>query len=511
MTRRSPLVYGLLLAAWLSLLGWQAVEHTRVEQSARTALVNRGRDITSTVSIVIRAQRRFSVVSKERLEAALKDLIRPGELNAIVLLNAAGEEVVSAGTPVDLRAQGKIRAGVHWESERLLLANLVDLGTNYVTSSGEPAPTIVLPRRDFPGGDTNRPAPGASATTNATNSATFPPPRGFEGHPPTNTAGATNDANRVRGSGEGFRGRSPFGRPPWMSEEEYKTVTQKQGLHSFLIVMSTQGLLAISQQDAWLRGIIGVLATIAALGSGLAWRNLVKSSELQLRLVRASQQNTHLKEMSLAAAGLAHETRNPLNIIRGLAQMISKEAGVSGETREKSRAILEESDRVTAQLNEFINYSRPREVRRSAVALRELVSEVARALTYDVEEKKVRLQLFEEPITIEADEQLLRQALFNLLLNATQAVAVGGEITVAVQRRNDTIALEVRDNGPGVPADQRAEVFKPYFTTNQKGMGLGLAVVQQIVAAHSWDIQCVANEPQGAVFRIDHLKLVPKA
>ena len=77
-------------------------------------------------------------------------------------------------------------------------------------------------------------------------------------------------------------------------------------------------------------------ATLAVLGSGLAWRNLAKSSDLQIRLVRASEMNTHLKEMNLAAAGLAHETRNPLNIIRGLAQMISKQPDTPPKMRKKS-------------------------------------------------------------------------------------------------------------------------------------------------------------------------------
>ena len=67
--------------------------------------------------------------------------------------------------------------------------------------------------------------------------------------------------------------------------------------------------------------------------------------------------------------------------------------------------------------------------------------------------------------------------------------------------------MEIGDNGPGVPAERRGEIFKPYFTTNEKGTGLGLAVVQQIVLAHGWEIECLPNQPRGAVFRITHLKL----
>jgi signal transduction histidine kinase len=218
--------------------------------------------------------------------------------------------------------------------------------------------------------------------------------------------------------------------------------------------------------------------------------------------------NTHLKEMNLAAAGLAHETRNPLNIIRGLAQIISKQPGTAAEIQRKSRDIIDEADKVAAQLNEFINYSRPREIRRTKLALGSVVNEVVRTLKYDLEEKKINLQIQGEQLSIEADEQSLRQALFNLVLNAIQAVDGSGEIQVIAEKRNATEAvLEVRDNGPGVPSDHRAEIFKPYFTTQKQGTGLGLAVVQQIVLAHGWEIECLANEPQGAVFRITHLKL----
>jgi signal transduction histidine kinase len=293
-----------------------------------------------------------------------------------------------------------------------------------------------------------------------------------------------------------------------MDEKELQSLIAKRTLHGLVLTLSTEGIEAAATRDLWLRTMIILLATAAALGSSLAWRNLAKSSELQLRLVRASEMNTHLKEMNLAAAGLAHETRNPLNIIRGLAQMISKQPGTAAEIQRKSRDIIDEADKVAAQLNEFINYSRPREVRRSKLALSSLVNEVVRALNYDLEEKKISLQIKGEQLSIEADDQLLRQALFNLLLNAIQAVAAGGEIQVVAEKRNATEALiEVRDNGPGVPPERRTEIFKPYFTTQKEGTGLGLAVVQQIVLAHGWEVECLANEPQGAVFRITHLKL----
>jgi signal transduction histidine kinase len=187
--------------------------------------------------------------------------------------------------------------------------------------------------------------------------------------------------------------------------------------------------------------------------------------------------------------------------------MLSKESASSPEIQKRSRDIVEEADKVAAQLNEFINYSRPREVRRVPVALNSMVNEVVRALNYDLEEKKIRLQVRGEPLTIVADEQLTRQALFNLLLNATQAVDPNGAIEVVTEKKNGEASVEIRDDGPGVPSSLREEIFKPYFTAQKAGTGLGLAVVQQIVLAHGWEIDCVPNEPKGAVFRIRHLKM----
>ncbi len=510
--RRSTLIYGLLLGVWVLVVVWQVAEHVRVRDEARAALVNRAKDISTTLGIVLRSQRRFGgVVSKERLEASLTELLKQDktELNGIALLNAAGEMVASAGTGIDLQSRGAAGTTENWNAQTVTLVNPVDLGTNLTYDIEGTNLPIILSRQDF----TNR---------YATNRMSLPPPGpppGPRPEDPSNPAAVSsgspgeiaappgeNDPNRARSRDGG--GRPRFGRPRWMSEEEYQALRQKQGVHSFVIVMSTQTLRAAFEYDLWLRSVIAVLAAISVVGSGLAWRSVTTSSELQIRLIRASELNSHLKEMNLAAAGLAHETRNPLNIIRGMAQMLSKQPEASAEIRDRSRAIVEETDKVTAQLNEFINYSRPRDVRRSKLALNSVVNEVVRALGYDLEEKKVRLETAGEPITIEADEQLLRQALFNLVLNAIQAVGGNGRIQIVTQKTNGSEAiLEVRDDGPGVPPERRREIFKPYFTTNQNGTGLGLAVVQQIVLVHGWEIECLPNEPHGAIFRITHLKL----
>jgi len=280
-------------------------------------------------------------------------------------------------------------------------------------------------------------------------------------------------------------------------------------LHGLVLGISAGAYWAACTQDIWLRAMISGFAAVSVIGFGLAWRNLVKSSEFQMRLVRASELNSHLREMNVAAAGLAHETRNPLNIIRGLAQMISKAPEVSDTIRKESFEITDEVDRVTVQLNEFINYSKPREVRRSPVVIGSVISDVVRALKSDLEDKTIKLERIEEDLTINADQQLLRQALFNLLMNAIQAVEPNGQIQIITCKCNPREAcFEIRDTGQGVPIEQRKDIFRPYFTTREKGTGLGLAVVQQIVMAHGWEVEYRPQTERGAVFRVSRLELV---
>jgi signal transduction histidine kinase len=484
MTRRSWAVYGTLVAIWAMLIGWQTAEHLRAREAFHNLLIDRGRTISTTCGLFLRTRSFRGVAVQESLEETLNELVAyyTNELNSVELLNSAGEPVAAAGSSIEMPPRSEFNGGVFWNGPIAILQNPIDLGTNMAE--------LVMPRQELRSlatnqfnAVTNRPADLSASLTN-----TNPPPRR-----------------------PGFFDWRRGEKPSWMTDQEYKTLIAKKGAHSFVLVMPTEWIRRAENYDLWMRVIIALLGTVAVIGYGFGWRNRMRTSELQLRLVRASEQNLHLKEMNLAAAGLAHETRNPLNIIRGMAQLISKVQDGSPEIRAKSLEIISETDRVTAQLNEFINYSRPREVRRAATDLNAVATEVARALNYDIEEKKIQLEVLVESLVIEADEQLLRQALFNLVLNAVQAVPAQGVIRIRASRRNHEEAfIEISDSGPGVPADQRAEIFKPYFTTHEEGTGLGLAVVQQIVLAHGWEIECAANDSAGALFRISHVKLKMK-
>ncbi len=520
--RSQKIAAGLLAGAWLLVVGWQVQEHQRVVEAAKSDLRNRSREIASTLSAVTRALRFRGAVFQERLEPVLNELVsnhtnsfvNSSGLLAIGLLNTEGEPVVAAGD-TNLLVRELLADRERW-TDGCVTFVLPVAGASVSPEGSTNNATVVIPSfREL----TNSPArnrdffrresrPGETNTFEIppTN---FPPPM-------TNAAGELeppapppDDGRRPPDAGDRARGGSH--RPPWMrwmNEGEFKALAAKRELHGLVLAMSTENHRAICTHDLWLRGVIAFFAGIAALGAGLSWRNVRRTSELQIRLVRASELNSHLKEMNLAAAGLAHETRNPLNLIRGQAQMIARLPDASPDVREKSKIIVDETDKVTAQLTEFINYSRPREVRRTKVALTAACAEIVRTLGFDIEEKKLRVEVGGDPLAIEADEQLLRQVLFNLFINATQAVSPGGQIVIDVRRTNVTEAvLEIRDDGQGVAPGNRQEIFKPYFTTHQKGTGLGLAVVSQIVLAHGWEITCLPNEPRGTIFRLTHLKI----
>jgi signal transduction histidine kinase len=520
--RRGRWVTGLLLGAWLLVGAWQMEEHHRVVEAAKSDLVSRSHEIAGTLSAVTRALRFRGAIFQERLEPVLNELVsnRTNSLVKLIyvgLLNTDGEPVVAVGD-TNLFSHEILGESELWSASYVTFVLPIE-GASVSPEGATNNATVVIPPfrnltkeagrgrdmnrdgRDFPRrgprpGETNFPGDFGFSPTN------FPTP-------PTNANGEIEPPPPPSDMGD--RPRGGYHRPPWMrgmSDAEFKALVAKRELHGLVLAMSTENYRAVCTHDLWLRCVIGFFAGISALGVGLAWRNIGQTADLQVRLVRASELNSHLKELNLAAAGLAHETRNPLNIIRGQAQMISRLPDASPDVRDKSKTIVDETDKVTAQLTEFINYSRPREVRRTRLPLAPACQEIVRTLGLDIEEKKLRVEVGGEPLAIEADEQLLRQVLFNLLINAIQAADENGKIQIVVQRASATEAvLEIRDDGPGVPPENRREIFKPYFTTQQKGTGLGLAVVQQIVLAHGWEIACLGNEPRGAVFRISHLKI----
>ncbi len=494
MNRSSPtLISATLLALWGLIIAWQTFEHHRVVGAARKALINRAVDIASSVGVVIRSQRRFGgIVTQDRLESALNDLVQSEELVGVTLLNAQNAIVAQAGTapnqtPNQTPNQENADQPV-WTSDHVTVVHPVDLGT--VTNPNdldEQRPTIVIPEAEV-----------EERFRNLRN-------RSQRNRPPTppSTRPAVSDPSEP----ESRARRQRDGRRRLIDADRYQQLLQTQSLHRFALVLPLLSIENAARLDFRFRFAIGALSLFALGAIGITWHNVARNAGLQLRLIRAKEMNDYLQEMNLAAAGLAHETRNPLNLIRGMAQMISQNADASGPIREQTHQITQEVDRVTTQLNDFISYSKPRETRITPVDLEQITRDVMRTLAPDLEDKSIHWQLHGPAVIVEADEQMLRQVLFNLLLNATQAVGEDGKIQITLETKNrQEAALEIQDDGPGIPPELRSEIFKPYFTSHERGTGLGLSIVHQIVLAHDWDIEYLESQLGGATFRISRLR-----
>jgi signal transduction histidine kinase len=476
---RSIGVYSLLAVIWGGIVVWQILEHERVTDEVYGLLLDRSRSISYSMSVVFRSQLPFDrrgpvATSKERLEAGFNELIKwTNGVRAVALVGRNNEILASsARSPEDLELIKNGNGQERWDEKLLIAVNSIDIpfGADGPTSASQSiSTTVILPA----------PPPGD------------PQSRGRRGG--------------GRGDGRGD-GRRPF----WVEREQ---LVATRGLHSIVLVLSTEPYQEDISRDYWMRIALSFIALVATGGIGLAWHTNMRSSVMEGRLIRASEVNAHLQEMNLAAAGLAHETRNPLNIVRGQAQMIAKQAdGVKPEVASRIGAIVEEVDRVTARLNQFLDYSKPRQVKPGPTDLAAVVRDVTRTMQSDLEDKAIEFEVAGPEVTIEADETLLRQVLFNLILNAIQSAERGGKVGARIGREHgDFWAFEVFDNGPGVPPEARDQIFRPYFTTHAGGTGLGLAVVRQIVLAHQWEIEYLPGESGGSRFRIHGVKGGQKA
>ena len=171
LTRRTALVYAVLAAIWLLVVGWQFQEHRRVTEAAKADLRSRSKDIAKTVSAFIRGSRFRGVMLQERLEPVLNEMVNgrtneltsSSELIGIKLFNAVGESVASAGIPIDLDQKELVQEGERWGHKSVVLVNPVNLGAS-LTSEGTTNPTVVLSRHDLRQGESSStPTPPANS------------------------------------------------------------------------------------------------------------------------------------------------------------------------------------------------------------------------------------------------------------------------------------------------------------------------------------------------------------
>jgi len=166
--------------------------------------------------------------------------------------------------------------------------------------------------------------------------------------------------------------------------------------------------------------------------------------------------------------------------------------------------VIEECDRVTARINQFLAFARPCEPAPKSIDPGQLIDELKTILQPDLEAKKLNLERHGPPegLRIVADRELLRQALFNMLLNAIHFAPDGDTVRIDVQS-NGACQIEVADRGPGVPEEAIDSLYTPYYTTRSNGTGLGLATVRRIAAAHGWGTGYRPRPGGGSVFFID--------
>lgn len=221
------------------------------------------------------------------------------------------------------------------------------------------------------------------------------------------------------------------------------------------------------------------------------------------------QEATHRKEKLMAlghlAAGVAHEIRNPLSSIKGLAKYFAERTPPGGEAYELAQVMAKEADRLNRVVSELLELVRPAHLKWQPVDLNEVIGHSLQLVSQDASGRDITLQFTAQPslCRIQADPDRLNQVLLNLYLNAIQAIGREGIITVAFAECGDgRIKLSVADSGKGMTAEQLQAIFTPYFTTKADGTGLGLAVVQNIVEQHGGTIHVESMPGKGAVFTL---------
>ncbi|MFA5139523.1 MAG: PAS domain S-box protein [Elusimicrobiota bacterium] len=229
--------------------------------------------------------------------------------------------------------------------------------------------------------------------------------------------------------------------------------------------------------------------------------DMSEHEELQRRLA----QSESLAAVGTMAAVVAHEIRNPLASIVTAASSLARE-GLSYKERETLLTVLrKESLRLTETLNQFLQYARPREVKLEQANLNDLVQEVLAMIRADPKlQGSVRISEELSPglLSFRFDADAVRQVLWNIILNALEAMKGKGRLNVATEAKDGSALVHVTDSGPGIPKKQLSKIFQPFHTTKRQGTGLGLPVADRIVAAHGGRILVETQPGLGAKFSI---------
>src|SRR6266478_4019055 len=260
------------------------------------------------------------------------------------------------------------------------------------------------------------------------------------------------------------------------------------------------------------------LAIAGNLVNVLAQELRVQSSKYQKVAEELAEANRHLREAEAAvrrserlaalgqlSAGLAHELRNPLGTMRASAEMLTKYVAADNElAREMAGFIASEVDRTNSLVTRFLEFARPLKLRPAVADITEVLDRAIALVERDAPRYHVTFYKNYSPdlAPFPLDAELMERVFYNLLLNAAQASAEEGAITVKTRAVDGTAEVAVIDRGPGVDPKIMEQIFNPFFTTKPDGVGLGLAIVSKIVDEHGGRITVESEPAKGTVFRV---------
>ncbi len=218
-----------------------------------------------------------------------------------------------------------------------------------------------------------------------------------------------------------------------------------------------------------------------------------------------------LKEFeSLASIGkavfeLAHDMKTPLIAIGGIIRLFRRSLEKGSPDIRKLDIVIEETKRLEYMVKEMLDFSRPLQLNRSDEDLQQVVNQSVTIIAEVAQERHVEvLTEFSEGLPpVYLDRPRMKQVLINLLINAIEASPDGETITVCCSQKRGELIIDVRDHGCGLPSSKREEIFLPFFTTKEKGTGLGLPIAKKIVEAHEGRLEVLKNhEGTGVTFRV---------
>jgi signal transduction histidine kinase len=223
---------------------------------------------------------------------------------------------------------------------------------------------------------------------------------------------------------------------------------------------------------------------------------IAKRAEERLLLEQKLNQAEHLASLGEMVAAVSHQIRTPLGIISSTAELLKRKLGPTDPQDQLANVIVQEAKRLNTIVTDFLNSARPPTPNLMPCNVDDILEKNLRFLAPEREKNgyKIHKRLATHIREIHADPGLLYEAFLNILMNAMQAMPEGGTITVELADWQDTLTIVFSDEGKGIPDDILKKIWQPFFTTKEKGSGLGLPIVRKIVEGHGGTVR-IENGP----------------